>query len=495
MSDLILALDLGTSGLKAVVFSAEGRIVAEGSASYETRYGESGEAEQDAADWWRAVRDAVAGLEPPGVPAPAALAISGHMMGVVPVDAEGEPLGRALIHADTRAVGQADELANAVGLEQIYRITGHRASASYSGPKMMWLAQNDPERYNRAAALLNPKDYLNLRLTGRTCTEYTDASGTLLYDLERGDWSRELVAASGLDASKLPEIVPSAVVIGRVTRAAAAETGLPEGLPVVAGAGDGMCAGVGAGSVAAGLAYNYLGTTSWVATTADRPLIDPEMRTFTFAHAVPGLYHSMGTMQTAGGAVDWFCDTTLGHLGSREEALRRLDDLVAESPPGSRGLTFLPYLLGERSPWWNPNCSGGWVGLRQIHSLSDQARSVLEGVAGNLAIIADALTGLARFGSLRLLGGGGLSRHWPQILCDAYDRPLTVLPATRSATARGAAIIAGVGVGLYKDFSVAESMASGGGSQLSPSEEGARVMKDVRRRLVDAFTRLHGQPG
>lgn len=494
--EYLLALDLGTSGLKAVLFDTSGAIGHGAGCSYETKYGPSGEAEQDPADWWEAVGEVVRSLERRGADLSGitALAISGHMMGLVAVGPDGTALGNALIHADTRASGEAAHLAEMVGMETIYRVTGHRASASYSGPKMVWLARNDPDRYGQARSLLNPKDYLNLQLTGVTCTDQTDASGTLLFDIARGEWSRDLTEAAGLDMNKLPEIVPSTTVVGKVTAAAAAQTGLPQGTAVVAGAGDGLCAGVGAGSVTKGRAYNYLGTTSWVATTTESPLIDPQMRVFTFAHAVPGLYHPMGTMQTAGGAVDWFCETSLGHLHDRSEAYRKLDALVAQSPAGSRGLVFLPYLLGERSPWWDPECAGGWFGLRQIHGLADQARAVLEGVAANLSLIAATLREFAPFESLLLLGGGGLSKHWPQMLCDGYNTPLSVLTATQSATARGAAVIAGVGAGVFDDFSIAADLATAS-HNLKPTAEGAKKMQELRDRLVDVFTRLYRDNG
>jgi xylulokinase len=258
---------------------------------------------------------------------------------------------------------------------------------------------------------------------------------------------------------------------------------------VVAGAGDGICAGIGAGSVAVGRAYNYLGTTSWVANTTTGPVLDPEMRVFTFAHAIEGLYHPMGTMQTAGAAADWFCETTLGHIADKAAAYRRLDELVLGSPPGSRGLVFLPYLLGERSPWWNNSCTAGWYGLRIGHTLGDKARSVLEGVANNLALIAEALSEFAPFQTLLLLGGGGLSAHWPQILCDAFAMPLHVLTGTESVTARGAAIIAGVGCGLFPDFSVASGFTTVA-KTLRPFQEHVDALRRSRERLVDVFGRL-----
>ncbi len=199
-------------------------------------------------------------------------------------------------------------------------------------------------------------------------------------------------------------------------------TGLPESAVVVAGAGDGICAGVGAASVEPGAAYNYIGTTSWIANTSSAPVADPHMRVVTFAHAVPGLYHPLGVMQTAGAAVEWFCRKFLSHVDG--DPSEEFDRLASASAAGSRGLMFLPYLLGERSPWWNTECRAAWLGLSQEHGLADMARALLEGVNHNLAIIAEIVREYAPFQELSLLGGGGLSAHWPQMLCNSYAVPL-----------------------------------------------------------------------
>ncbi len=491
MTETILSLDLGTSGLKAVLFDAEGNNLAQSTCPCATRYGEGGQAEQNPEEWWDALLTVLGMLKEQGgdLRSVSAIGVSGHMMGVVPVDTGGKALGSAIIHADTRAEEMADRLVERVGADRVYAVTGHRPSSSYSGPKIEWIRQNEPERYRAAAYFLNPKDYLNARLTGIIATDRSDASGTLLYDLSTHAWSPEMIDAFGVDAEKLPPVFSSTTVLGKVNVQAAAETGISASAAVVCGAGDGICAGVGAGSVAPGLTYNYLGTTSWVATTTAAPLDDPLQRVFTFDHAVEGLYHSMGTMQSAGGAVEWFRGNFLGHIKDAGQAYAMLDTLIAESVPGSHGVLFLPYLQGERSPWWNSGCTGGWYGMRMEHTMADMTRALFEGVANNLALIAEILDSFAPFQDLSLLGGGGLSKQWPQILCDGFKKPLHLLEGTDTVTARGAALIAGVGTGIIKDFSTAESLTLRSRT-LHPESTGAAALKASRTLLSQTYHRL-----
>jgi xylulokinase len=262
-----------------------------------------------------------------------------------------------------------------------------------------------------------------------------------------------------LDAALLPPIFPSAQVIGQVTAQAAAATGLRAGTPVVIGGGDGACATVGAGAVRPGDAYNYIGSSSWVALATAQPVIDPEQRTFNLAHLDPALNVALGAMQTAGGAFDWFerllrCDL------DADPIYAALDADAAQVPPGASGLLFLPYLLGERSPHWNPLARGAFVGLAMPNGRGELARAVLEGVAFNLRAILDVLRDQdITVEAMRLLGGGGKSALWRQILADVYGLPIEQVALPASATALGAAIAGGVGVGIYPDYSVARRLA------------------------------------
>ena len=498
MVEHILAVDLGTSGMKTLLLSEDGVILAQASAGYNTRYESGGRAEQNADDWWQALlvccRDISTQAESgenPGLSGVAAIGISGHMMAGLGIDQDGQPVGPALIHADTRATAEVEAASRALGAERIYALTGHRPSPAYSAPKMAWLRQHEPERYRTIACFLNPKDYLNFRLSGILATEWTDASGTLLFNLHQRNWDTELLDAFQVDAGKLPQVLPSCEVLGRVSAEAAALTGLPASAAVVAGSGDGICAGVGAASVEPGITYNYIGSTAWVASSCREPVADPDMRVITFAHAVPGLYHALGVMQTAGATVDWFRRQYLQHIADDATAYTELDRLVAASVPGSRGLIFLPYLMGERSPWWNPQCRASWHGLSMQHGLADLTRSLFEGVSHHLSLIADILDRYSPFDELSLLGGGGQSDHWPQILCDSFGKPLSLHRDSASITARGAAVIAGVGIGMYPDLGAARNFITVE-KHLQPDSQRHAIMADGRNRLSDLYRTLYG---
>lgn len=463
MDRLLLAHDLGTSGDKATLFSEMGELIASSSHAYPTDYGPGGVAEQDANHWWEAVcaatKSLLAGRDKSRV---AAIAFSGQMMGCLCVDRAGVPLRKHILYCDQRSVEQERAFIAGGGADDIYRTTGHRASASYAATKLMWVRDREPAVYAKTHKMLNAKDWLNFRLTGRMVSEPTDASGTNLFDLKGGAWSSRLVEAAGLDGDKLPELIHSTDIVGELTREAADALGLVPGIPVAAGAGDGLCAGVGAGSVAAGRTYNYLGSSSWVATSSPEPVLDPQKRTFTWAHVVKGLYHPCGTMQTAAASYEWLrreiCREEAEKGGAEgRSAFEVMNETAAASPAGANGLIYLPYLLGERSPRWNPLARGGFVGLTMAHTRSDIVRSVLEGVSMNLAVIINIFREQgAAIDDIVVIGGGAKGGLWRRIMADVYESRILRPNYLEEATSIGAAIIAGVGAGLYRDFSVVD---------------------------------------
>jgi len=448
---LILAHDLGTTGNKATLFDSDGRHLGSAFASYDTQYPQRNWAEQNPADWWAAVIEttqqllAQSNADPTGI---AAVGFSGQMMGCVPVDSQGEALRSCIIWADQRAQTQAEYMTQHCGEDLIYDNTGHRPSPAYSASKILWLRDEQPTVYERTVCFLQPKDYIIQQLTGQFVTDYSDASGTTLFDLAQRRWHPEILENIGLSVTQLPTLHPANAIVGEVTTRAAETTGLAAGTPVVLGGGDGSCATVGAGVIEPGGAYCNIGSSAWISMSSAQPLLDLQRRTFTFHHLHPDYYCPTGTMQTAGGARDWvwqlFADQGHG-----------LDDMAAQVIPGSRGLLFLPYLMGERSPHWNPLAKGTFVGLSMSHGKAEMARATLEGVALNLRLILDTLrVQISDIPAMRLIGGGSRGSLWQQILADCFDLPIHVLALQGDATSWGAAVAAGVGVGLY-DWSIA----------------------------------------
>ena len=461
MSMYILSHDLGTTGDKATLFSQEGKLVANAFTPYDTSYPQIGWAEQNPDDYWeafcRSTKSIIAdaGVKPSDI---AAVAFSGQMMAALPLDGAGKALRNSIIWADLRSTKQADELADRIGADRVYQLTGHRLSASYSATKIMWIRENEPQVYNAAEKFVHAKDYLVFRLTGTIGTDYSDASGMNLLDVGTLEWSDEMLEATGIEREKLPALHESTDVVGKVSRSASSQSGLEEGTPVVIGGGDGPCATCGAGVVEAGEAYIYLGTSTWMGMASEKPLIDPQKRTFTFCHFKRGLYMPAGTMQAGGGSFKWLRDT-LGDMERREaeqeggdayEILTRKADGIA---CGSEGLLFLPYLMGERSPLWNPNARGCFIGLSMVHGKEHMIRSVLEGVAFNMKLIAEAIQEQGvHLGRVRILGGGAKSRVWRQIFADILETPIERLNFIDEATSIGAAIAGGVGTGMFRNL-------------------------------------------
>ena len=463
----ILAHDLGTTGNKASLFDEQGHIRASSYSTYGTEYPQPNWVEQNPEDWWKAVCISTkqllntAGITPKQV---ACISFSGQMMGCVALDRRARPLRNALIWADTRAIPQAEQLISKVGMEKVYRITGHRASSSYSAAKIMWVRDHQPELFSEAYKFVHAKDFIVARLTGKFATDFSDAGGMNLYDLEAYDWSSTMLEAAGLDRSILPDLHESTDVIGEVLPSISEEVGLAAGTPVVIGGGDGCCAAAGAGVVREGEAYNYLGSSSWIAIASKTPIYDPSMRTFTWAHLMRGMFSPCGSMQAAGGAYQWLRDTFC--LQEKEAALLQkispyelMNQLAEQAPPGAHGLLFFPYLLGERSPRWNPDARATYFGLTMGHTRADIVRATLEGITLNLKVILEAFRQQgAQINGMRVIGGGANGRIWRQIMADIYGIPVHRPALLAEATSFGAALSGGIGVGIYKDWSMAETL-------------------------------------
>ncbi len=491
----ILAHDLGTTGNKASLYDCDGQVLASSFYGYGLELPRVNWVEQNPEDWWKAVCVSTqqllstARVQPRDV---ACVAFSGQMMGCVVLDRQARPLRNALIWADMRATAEAQAIIDGVGMERAYRITGHRASSSYSGAKILWVRNNEPDIFRQAYKFVHAKDFIVARLTGNFVTDYSDASGMNLYDLSNGDWSDEILDAVGLDRDMLPELHASIDVVGEVTGGIAGEVGLVPGTPVVVGGGDGCCAATGAGVVREGSAYNYIGSSSWIAIATKDPIFDPTMRTFNWAHLVPGMISPCGTMQAAGGSFQWLRDNlclpekdAAATLGVSPYELMNLQ--VEASPPGANGLLFLPYLLGERSPRWNPKARGGFVGLTMKHTRADMLRAGLEGITLNLRVILEAFQEQgAQVEAMRVIGGGARGRVWRQIMADIYGVPVVRPALLEEATSMGAAIAGGIGVGIFPGFEIAEKLAA-----IVDATQPRPELKPLYDRLYATFNRAY----
>lgn len=460
MGKYILAHDLGTSGNKATLFSENGDLVASYTCPYPTDFREGNWAEQNPADWWKAIcQTTKALLEKVSSSDIVGVALSGQMMGCLCVDRNGNPLRPHMLYCDQRSLKEEAFLAEKIDPYHFYEITGHRISASYSIEKLLWVKNNEPDVFRSTYKMLNAKDYINFRLCGVMATDPSDASGMNAYDLNSWSWSEEIIEAAGLDMSLFPEVKSSVEVIGEVTAEAAEATGLKVGTPVICGGGDGSCAGVGVGCVRPGSAYNCLGSSSWIALTVEKPIVDAQRRTMNWAHVVPGLLHPSGTMQTAGSAYNWMINTLCMYEQSKAAASGRtvfdfIDDEIGKVPIGSNKLLFLPYLMGERTPRWNVDAKGAFVGLTLSHTHGDMLRAVMEGITLNLGFILNIFRKHLSIDQLTVVGGGARNAIWQQMMADVYEAEIEIPNYLEEATSMGAAVLAGIGSGLFADFDV-----------------------------------------
>lgn len=442
----LLGIDIGTTGARAIVVDpATGRVVAEGTSEYPLHTPRPLWAEQDANDWWRGAVAAVqAALAKAGSVEIAAVGLSGQMHGVVLVDGGGAPIGRSLLWCDGRTEDECAEITSRVGADRLLELTANPALTGFSAPKLLWVRRHAPREFERARKFLLPKDYIRFRLTGEYASEVSDASGTLLFDVANRRWSDAMMAALDLDRSLLPEVHESPVVSGRVSKAVAAELRLPAGTPVVGGGGDQAAGAVGTGLVRRGIVSSVIGSSGVVFAHADTPARDPRGRVHTFCHAVPGAWHVMGVTQGAGLSLRWLRDQV-----APGESYEALTASAASVPAGSDGLTFLPYLMGERTPHLDPKARGVWFGLTAAHTRAHLVRSVLEGVSYSLKDCLDILDAMGvPVGEVRASGGGGRSPFWRQMQADVFGRAVATI-GVAEGPAYGAALLAGVGSGAW----------------------------------------------
>ncbi len=453
-----LGIDIGTSGTKTIAINESGTILASASAEYTCEHPHPGWSEQDPGHWWRATASTVrevlakADLKPADV---AAIGLSGQMHGSVFLDANGEVVRPALLWNDQRTVAEAAEIeARAGGREGLVRLVGNRALVGFTAPKLLWLRNHEPANWDRVRQVLLPKDYIRFKLSGTYATEVSDASGTLLLDVANRRWSTELLGLLEIDPALMPECFESFEVSAVVSQAGAEATGLAAGTRIVGGAGDQPAGAVGNGIVRSGVVSATMGTSGVVFAHAPEPGFDPLGRLQRGCHAVPGAWCVMGVVLSAGGSLQWYRNQ-LGKAESEAGKARGVDpyfllgDKAALAGPGAEGLFFLPYLTGERAPYYDSDAKGAWIGLTVRHGRPHLIRSVMEGATYAMR---DSLELIREMGvtveQVRVSGGGARSALWRQIQADIYGVDVHTVNATEGP-AFGVALLAMVGAGEF----------------------------------------------
>lgn len=453
---MFLGVDVGTSGVKAILVAEDGGVAASATAPLSLDTPQPGWAEQDPEAWWTAARAAIRDvLAQRAGSRVAAVGISGQMHSSVFLDKSAAVIRPALLWCDGRTTAECREIVTRAGGEaQLRDWVCNPALEGFTLPKVLWLRNHEPAAFKRLAIVLLAKDFVRLRLTGTVATEPSDASGTLLFDPARLRWSPEMLKAVELEASLLPTVGGSSEVLGRVTKDAAGLTGLVAGTPVVGGGADNACGAAGVGAITPGEAVSSWGTSGTVLAPTAEPRVDPQLRAHTFCHVAPGVWYVMGVVLSAGGAFAWFRDQCARELPEDE----RDERLVAEAamiPAGADGVTFLPYLQGERTPHRDASLRAAFTGLSLAHSRAHMTRAVLEGVCFALRDSLEILTELGLAPAFLLLtGGGAKSAFIRQLQADIFGLPVTTVNREEGG-AYGAALLAAVGAGAFPDLKTA----------------------------------------
>lgn len=447
MTTRTLGIDVSTTGCTAILVDASGRILARATREYPCAHPEPLWSEQNPEDWWKAAVEVCHEIMETADGPPDAIGLTGQMHGLVLLDAAGEVLRPAILWNDQRTGEQCKTITNRIGLEALIRHTGNVALPGFTAPKILWVREHEPDVYSRIAHVLLPKDYLRYRLTHAFATDVSDASGMLLLDVGMRNWSKEILEGLEIPADWLAEVHESPEVCAHTQ---GSESGLPEGIPVVAGAGDCAAGAVGTGIHREGLVSTSLGTSGVVFAASDSYRPEPEGRLHAFCHAMPGMWHVMGVMLSAAGSLQWYRDTVAPDVSFSD-----LSREAEQAPAGCEGLVFLPYLSGERTPHPDPLARGAFVGLTLRHRRAHLTRAVMEGVAFGLRDSLDLMRGLGiKTDAVQLTGGGSKSPLWRSIVADVFGLPCAS-PDIPDGAAFGAALLATVGAEIHPDVSTA----------------------------------------
>ncbi len=487
----VIGIDVGTSGTKGLLVSEDGKTAGSATIEYGMATPHPGWAEQDPEQWWQAAAGVIkrllkeSGAEPGEVKG---IGLTGQMHSSVFLDRNFQVIRPALLWCDQRTSDEVDLITETVGFERLVELTANRALTGFTAPKVLWLKDKEPESYKRLNYLLLAKDYVRFRLTGERATDVSDASGMLLFEVAGRAWSQELLRILDIDPGILPMCHESPEITGEVTEEAAEQTGLKPGTPVVAGGGDQAAGAVGNGVVREGPVLITIGTSGVAFASAERPVIDQEARLHSFCHASPGLWHTMGVMLSAGGALRWLRETLRQAVPDMD--YNWMGEMASQSPAGSGGLIFLPYLTGERTPIFDPHARGAFSGISLNHGLGHLVRAIMEGVAFGLK---DSVSLMEEAGTsmevIYLSGGGARSELWSKIVASVLGLPIKRL-SVDEGPAFGAAVLALVGTGSFASTYEAAERTLSIKDEIEPDKEWAEVYSGSFKSFKSLYAAL-----
>ena len=484
MRTLLLGVDIGTSSCKTALFDPEGKVVAQGGCEYPVSYPRKGWAEQDPAQWWegvcRAVREMISdnGIDPAEI---AGIGTDGQSWSAIALDREGNVLCPTPIWTDTRSEEICRETEDRLTAEKLFGLCGNPAKPGYTWPKILWYRKHRPEVFEKTEKILQSNSYIVYRMTGEITQDISQGYGLACFDMRKGCWDEEMCETLGIPRRMLPEIVPCHQIVGKLTVDAAKQMGLREGIPVAAGGLDAACGTLGAGVVSPGQTQEQGGQAGGMSICIDQYAADP--RLILGFHVVPGRWLLQGGTTGGGGALKWLRETMCPELSFAE-----MSALAETAEPGSGGVTFLPYMAGERSPIWDPKACGVFFGLNFGVTRAQMIRACMEGVAYSLRHnLETAAEAGARAGVLRAMGGSANSRIWTQIKADVTGCGIEV-PGSDTATTLGAAMLAGVGTGVWQGFEEAARQTI----RVNRTYEPDPAVKEIYDRGYETYRRLYG---
>ncbi|MCK5569848.1 MAG: xylulokinase [Spirochaetes bacterium] len=502
----LMGIDVGTSGVKAILITEKGELKAEAVDTYDLHTPKPNWFEQNPDDWWNAAVSSIkqmlnkTGIDPSEIKG---IGLSGQYHGLVILDKNNRVLRRSILWNDQRTAVQSDYIINKVGKDNLLRICATGGAPYFTACKLLWVRDNEPQIYEKICKMMLPKDYIRFKLTGEFATDVTDASGTLFLDIPNRKWSDEMPGRLGIDKEILPELVESPEISGKISRMAAEETGLKPGVPVAGGAGDQASAAVGIGIIEEGIASYSIGTSGVIYAATDGPKTDHGGRLNTFCHSVPGKWCVLACINSAAGSYQWYQDKLA--LWEQEQAEKRgvkiyeiLEEEAARAPIGSDKLIFLPYLAGERHPYTDTNARGVFFGLHAGHGKANLVRSILEGVAFSFRDCLDVMRehGI-KVNEIRATGGGAQSPIWMDIQVNVSREPIVMMDANAGGAAFGAAIFGGVCAGVFSSVKEACGRLVKTGDVLRPDAEKSeqydkyfKLFRTLYPLLKDSYRKL-----